>query len=69
MSVKYFMDENNGRVEDNWRTIYRDGDPLSLVEVLCDLTDLQYENDKLKQRIRNLRDLTIRFANKEMREE
>lgn len=48
--------------------IYRDGDPLSMVEIISDLNDLQHENDRLKQRLANLRDKTIRFAQKEMRD-
>lgn len=48
--------------------IYRDGDPLSMVEIISDLNDLQHENDRLKQRLANLRDKTIRFAEKEMRD-
>ena len=62
MSNPYHLEEN----EDGEQTIYRLDKPMSLVKILCELSDAYYENQRLNQRISNLRDKLIRFAEKEV---
>lgn len=46
--------------------IFCDGEKMSMVDVCSKLSDLQHENERLKQRISNIRDKMIRFAEKEL---
>lgn len=61
----YCLDDN----EEGKPTIYRGHKPMSLVKIVCELSDLYYENERLKQRLSNLRGKLIRFAEKEVGDE
>lgn len=61
---RYHLDDN----EQGKQTIYKNDEPMTEVQIVCELSDLYHKQQKLQQRLRNLRDKTIRFAEKEMKE-
>lgn len=61
-SNPYHLDDD----ENGEQVIFRGMKPMSKTQTVGELSDLYYENQKLKQRLKNLRDELIRFAEKEL---
>lgn len=62
MSNPYHLDDD----ENGEQVIFREMKPMSKVQTVCELSDLYYKNQKLKQRLNDLRGKLIRFAEEEL---
>ena len=58
----YHLNDN----EEGEQTIYMRQKPMSNVKIVSELSDLYYENERLKQRLSNLREKLVRFVEKEV---